>query len=102
MDTYKVSPDQFATAIGANAETAADIATRYEAAPSTPAVNSSPFRDGSQNSLPIILVGQGIIFAVASTCEIQGECVPITTVMFNSVGKVQLISALSMYSVKLF
>ena len=36
MDTYKVSPDQFATAIGANEATAADIATRYEAAPTTP------------------------------------------------------------------
>ena len=42
MDTYKVSPDQFATAIGANAETAADIATRYEAAPTTPATPTPP------------------------------------------------------------
>jgi len=42
MDTYKVSPDQFATAIGANAETAADIATRYEAAPSIPATPTPP------------------------------------------------------------
>ena len=41
MDTYKVSPDQFATAIGANAATAADIATRYEAAPTTPVATAS-------------------------------------------------------------
>jgi trimeric autotransporter adhesin len=42
MDTYKVSPDQFATAIGANEATAADIAKRYEEAPSIPATPTTP------------------------------------------------------------
>jgi len=42
METYKVSPDQFATAIGANEATAADIAKRYEEAPSIPATPTTP------------------------------------------------------------
>ena len=42
METYKVSPDQFATAIGANEATAADIAKRYEEAPSIPATPTPP------------------------------------------------------------
>jgi bacterioferritin-associated ferredoxin len=41
MDTYQVTPEQFARSIGANTETAADIASRYAAVPETRTITDS-------------------------------------------------------------
>jgi hypothetical protein len=54
MDTYQVTPEQFARSIGANEETAADIANRYTAVP-----ENITFRDDSgYNSQTIDAVRQ--------------------------------------------